>query len=80
MGPRFGKDFNIVMVLLTIFRGAWVAQSVKHLTLAQVMISQFMGSSPAWDCVLTARGLEPASDSVSFSLPLPHLRMLSLQK
>ena len=27
--------------------GAWVAQSVKHLTLAQVMISRFVSSSPA---------------------------------
>ena len=29
--------------------GAWVAQSVKHLTLAQVMISWFMSLSPASD-------------------------------
>ena len=27
-------------------RGTWVAQSVKRLTLVQVMISQFVGSSP----------------------------------
>ena len=29
------------------FRGAWVAQSVQHPTLAHVMISRYMGSSPA---------------------------------
>ena len=46
-------------------RGAWVAQSVKCLTLAQVMISQLMGSSPVLGSVLTAQSLEPASDSVS---------------
>ena len=51
--------------------GAWVAQSVKHLTLAQVMISQFMGSSPASGSVLTARSVEPESDSVSPSLSAP---------
>ena len=36
-------------------RGAWVAQSVKRLTLAQVMISQFVGWSPASGSVLTAQ-------------------------
>ena len=35
-------------------RGAWVAQSVKRLTSAQVMISQFMSLSPASGSVLTA--------------------------
>ena len=50
--------------------GAWVAQSVKCLTLAQVMMSQFMGLSPTSGSVLTAQSLEPASDSVSPSLSL----------
>ena len=49
-------------------RGAWVAQSVKHPTSAQVMISQSMSSSPASGSVLTAQSLEPVSDSVSPSL------------
>ena len=49
-------------------RGARVAQSVKHLALAQVMISQFVGSRPASGSVLTAQSLEPASDSVCLSL------------
>ena len=48
--------------------GAWVAQSVKHLTSAQVMISQSVSSSPASGSVLKAQRLEPASDSVSPSL------------
>ena len=42
--------------------------SVKHLISAKVTISQFVSSSPAWDPVLTAQSLEPASDSVCVSL------------
>ena len=59
-------------------KGAWVAQSVKRPTSAQVMISQFVGSSPATGSVLTARSLEPVSDSVSPSLSVPPLLMLSV--
>ena len=57
-----------------------MAQSVKHLTSAQVMISQFMGLSSALGSVLTAQSLERASDSVSPSLsaPPPLVRALSL--
>ena len=51
--------------------GTWVAQSVKHLTLARVMISRFVSSSPASGSVLTAQSLEPASDSVSAFLSCP---------
>ena len=54
-------------------RGAWVAQSVKRPTSAQVMISQSMSSSPASGSVLTAQSLEPVSDSVSPSLSAPPL-------
>ena len=66
------------------FRGTWVVQSVEDPTLAQVMISQFMSSSPASGSVLTAQSLEPALDSVSppVSAP-PPLRLclfLSLSK
>ena len=50
--------------------GVWVAQSVEHPTSAQVMISQFVSSSPASGSVLMAQSLEPASDSVSPSLSL----------
>ena len=52
-------------------RDAWVAQSVKCQTLAQVMISQFVSSSPTLGSVLTAQSLEPASDSLSPSLFAP---------
>ena len=48
-----------------------MAQSVERLTSAQVMISQFVGSSPMLGSVLTAGSLEPASDSVSPSLSAP---------
>ena len=51
--------------------GAWVAQSVNCLTSAQVMISWLVGLSPASGSVLTARSLEPASDSVSPPLSAP---------
>ena len=51
-------------------RGTWVAQLVKHLTSAQVMISQLVSSSPSLGSVLTAQSLEPASDCVSPSLSL----------
>ena len=51
-------------------RDAWVVQSVKWLTLAPIMISQFMSLSPALGSVLTAQSLEPALDTVSPSLSL----------
>ena len=45
-----------------------MAQSVKHPTSTQVMISRFVSSSPPSGSVLTAQSLEPALDSVSPSL------------
>ena len=60
--------------------GTWVAQSVEPLTLAQVMISRFMSSSPASGSVLTAQSLEPALNSVSPSLCPSPARALSLSK
>ena len=62
--------------------GAWVAQSVKHPTSAQVMILWFVSSSPVSGSVMTAQSLEPASDSVSPSLSAPstaHVLSLSLK-
>ena len=59
-------------------RGAWVAQSVKRPTSAQVIISQFMGLSLTSGSVLTAYSLEPTLDSVSFSLCLYPLLILCL--
>ena len=62
--------------------GAWMGQSVKRPTLAQVIISRFAGLSPAWGSVLTAQSLEPTSHSVSafLSLPLPCLCSFSLSQ
>ena len=59
-------------------RGAWVAQSVKQPTSAQVMISQPVSSSPTSVSVLTAQSLEPVSHSVSPSLSDPPSFMLCL--
>ena len=62
-----------------------MAQSVKHPTLAQVMISRFMCSTPMLGSVLTAQSLEPASDSVflslsvSLSVPRPPLSVKNKQ-
>ena len=58
--------------------GACVAQLVKHLTLAQVMISRFVSLSPTSGSVLTAQSLEPALDSVSLFLCSSHADALSL--
>ena len=58
--------------------GTWVAQSVERLTLAQVMILWSVSSSPTLGSVQTAQSLEPASDSVSPSLPAPPLLTLFL--
>ena len=60
------------------FPGAWVAQSVKHPTWAQIMISWLMSLSSASGSTLTAQSLEPASGSVSLSLSAPPLLALSL--
>ena len=51
--------------------GAWVAQSVKRPTSAQVMISWFMSLSPALGSVLTAQSLELASGSPALSAVPP---------
>ena len=50
-----------------------MAQMAKCLTLAQVMISPSVGSSPMSGSVLTAQSLEPALDSVSPTLSAPSL-------
>ena len=62
------------------FWGAWVAQSVKRPTLAQVMILRSVSLSPASGSVLTAQSLEPVSDSVSPSLSAPPPLVLCLKK
>ena len=60
----------------------WVAQLVQRPALAQVTISQFVGSSPSSGSVLTAQSLEPASDSVpaSFSGSLLFVLCLCLSQ
>ena len=77
---KFVNDFSChTSFEIKLVRGTWVAQLVKRLTLAQVMISQFVSSSPTLGSVLTARSQEPASDYVSPSLcPSPtHTPFLS---
>ena len=53
-----------------------MAQSVKRSTLAQVMISRFMGSNRASGSVLIVQSLESVSDSVPPSLFAPPLLAL----
>ena len=60
--------FLFSMLEVVISRVTWLAQSVKRQTSAQVMILRSVSSSPASGSVLTARSLEPVSDSVSPSL------------
>ena len=69
---------EMVVIELAGRQGAWVVQSVKDLTSAQVMISQLVGLSPASGSVLMAQNLESASDSVSPSLFAPPLLVLCL--
>ena len=78
------NPFNIFKIncngglLMMIPWGAWVAQSVKHLSSAQVMISRLVRSSPLSGALLIAQSLESVLDSVFSSLPLPHLHSASL--
>ena len=58
--------------------GTWVAQLVGHPTLAQVMISWFVGLSPASGSMLTAQSLEPDLVFPSFSAPTPLVLCLCL--
>ena len=47
-------DNGLPEVKMNMIRGAWVAQSVKCLTLAQVTTPWFMGLSPVLGSVLIA--------------------------
>ena len=60
--------------------GRLVAQLLKHLTSAQVMISRFMSLSPVSGSVVTAQSLEPASDPLSPPLSALTPLVLSLSK
>ena len=55
-----------------------MAQLVKRLTMAQVMILRFVSSGPVSVSVLTAQNLEPASGSVSLLLSAPPMFMFCL--
>ena len=67
-----GRNIDPTSHLNVLSWGTWVAQSVKGPTSAQVMISQFMGSSPTSGSAGTAESQEPVSDSMSPSLcPYP---------
>ena len=55
--------------------GNWVAQSVKRPTLAQVLISWFVSSSPALDSAVST---EPTWDLLPPSLSVPFTVSLSL--
>ena len=78
MWAEAGSRSGLLLIRTTRFGGSWVAQPVERPTSAQVMISRFVISSPESGSVLTARSLEPASDSVSPSLSAPPLLVLSL--
>ena len=75
---KYREEQKRVSTLNQGLRGAWVAQSAGCPTSAQVMISQFVGSSPTSCSVLRVQSLEPASDSVSSSLSVPPLLVLCL--
>ena len=76
----FLNSIQRYMLALKTFGGTWVSQLVKRPTSAQVMISQFVSSSPASGSVLTAQSVQPALDSVSFSLCPSPTWALSLKK
>ena len=63
-----------------ISRGIWVAQSVKRCTLAQVIVSWPMGSSPTSGSVLTAQSRSLLQIlCLPLCLPLPHSHSLCLK-
>ena len=77
-GPPWAENFYSEPTFKERRWGAWVTQSIKRPTSAQVMILRFMSSSPALGSALTAQSLEPASDSVSPSLFAPPPLVLCL--
>ena len=68
--------YILTCVYIDVCRAAWVAQLVKHLTSGQVMISQFVGSSPVSGSMPMAQSLEPAS---ILCLPLACSHSVSLK-
>ena len=79
---KSGPPYLVPNLRKRVFGGAWVAQSVKRPTSAQIMISRFVSSSPASGSVVTTQNLAPALDSASPSLsdPSPLTLCISLSK
>ena len=79
---KFMVLYQLHLLRIAVTRGAWVAESVKPPTSAQVMTSRSVSSSPASGSMLTAQSLEPVSDSVSPSLSAtpPFMLCLSLSQ
>ena len=76
MSPHFSLTVKFRLRIFILFLNIYsslgrLGGSVKGPTLAQVVISRFMGSNPASGSARSARSLEPASDSVSLSLSAP---------
>ena len=71
---------NKFSVKLLFYRAPGWLSRLSVLTSAQVMISRFVGSSPALGSVLTAQSLESASASFSPSLSTPLQLLLCLSK
>ena len=65
---KVAKGLTAISKIIS-FWGDSVAQSMECPTSAQVTISQSVSLSPMSGSALTAQSLEPASDSVSPSLP-----------
>ena len=72
---------SIINLKIKMNRGAWVAQSVKHLPSAQVMISWFMSSRPTLGSVPTGQSLLRILCPPRSAPPLHgHMGALSLSK
>ena len=74
------RFLKLSILEIRILGDTWVAQSGKCPTLALVIILRSVSSSAASGSVLTAWSLEPTSDSVSPSLPLPCSHSVSLSQ
>ena len=69
----------IIVIELILKWGTWVAQSVKHWSLAQIMISRFMSVSPTSGYLLSAQSpLWILCLPVSLPFPYLHAHMLAL--
>ena len=68
------NDHGQIVLIILDLGDTWVAQSVAHLTLAQVMISQFVSSGPTLGLLRSACQCSAClGSSVPLFLPLSHL-------